>query len=119
MAARHPLHSARPRNLPARSPLRQQIIRAATSREAKTAYAIIGTAGIAALAIAIFGPRRFQRQVLKPVQEAVGDQASQLWADSRPLREQIGKLFDRAQSETGRDRLVRSFQSWVGHFRAS
>jgi hypothetical protein len=118
MAARHALRSARHHNLPARSHIGRQIIQAATGRKAKTAYVVIGTVGIAALAIAIFGPRRFQRQVLKPVQNAVGDQALQLWADSRSLREQIGKLFDRAQSESGREKLVRSFQSWVGHFRA-
>ena len=70
-----------------------------------------------ALAIAIFGPKRFQHQIVKPVQNAVGDQASQLWADSRPLREQIGTLFARAGSD--RDRLVKNFQSWVGHFRAT
>ena len=40
------------------------------------------------------------------MQKAVGDQASQLWADSRSLREQIGRLFDRAQSASGRDKLV-------------
>ena len=79
---------------------------------------MIGTAGLAALAIAIFGPKRFQREILKPVQTAVGDQAAQLWDDSRSLREQFGRLFARAQSGSGRDRLVRNFQSWIGHFRA-
>ena len=93
--------------------------KAAFSPAVKIAFVVIGTAGLAALAIAIFGPERFQRQILKPVKSAVGDQAGQLWSDSRPLREQIGKLFARAGSEAGRDRLVRNFQSWIGHFRAS
>ena len=79
---------------------------------------MIGTAGLAALAIAIFGPKRFQREILKPVQNAVGDQASQLWADSRSVRDQIGSLVARAQSGSGRDRLVQNFQSWIGHFKA-
>jgi len=90
--------------------------KAAFSPAAKIAFVVIGTAGLAALAIAIFGPERFQRQVLRPVKSAVGDQAGQLWADSRPLREQISTLFARAGND--RDRLVRNFQSWVGHFRA-
>lgn len=103
---------------PRRTSLRAQIGRAAVSPAAKTAYVVLGTAGLAALAIALFGPRRFQREVLKPVQTAVGDQAAQLWDDSRSLREQIRSLFARAQSGSGRDRLVQNFQSWIGHFRA-
>jgi hypothetical protein len=99
--------------------LKNQLVRAATGPAAKTAYAVIGTVGLAALAIAIFGPKRFQKEILVPVQNKVSDQASQIWADSRPLREQIGKLFERTHSESGRERLVRSFQSWVGHFRAT
>jgi hypothetical protein len=95
------------------------LLRAATSRTAITAYTVIGVAGLTALAIAMFGPKRFQREILKPVQHRMSDQASQLWADSRPLREQIGSLFARAGSEAGRERLIRSFQSWIGHFRAS
>jgi hypothetical protein len=105
--------------LPARSNPKSQLVRAATGRAAITAYVVLGTVGLTALAIAIFGPRRFQKEILKPVQNAVGDQASQIWADSRPLREQIGRLFERTQSESGRERLVRSFQSWIGHFRAT
>ena len=106
-------------SLAVRPNLRKQLIQAATGRTARTAYVVVGTVGLAALAIAVFGPRRFQREILKPVQTKVGDQAAQIWADSRPLREQIAKLLERAQSETGREKLVRSFQSWIGHFRAT
>jgi NAD/NADP transhydrogenase alpha subunit len=113
---RRALRSATHANLPAGR--KSRFAAAATSPAAKTAYAVIGTAGLAALAIAIFGPKRFQREILKPVQNAVGDQASQLWSDSQGLRDQISKLFARAQSESGRDKLVRGFQSWIGHFRA-
>jgi hypothetical protein len=119
MASSRRRASAHHANLAVRPNLKKQLIRAATSPTARTAYAVVGTVGLAALAIAIFGPKRFQREILKPVQTRVGDQAAQIWADSRPLREQIGKLFERAQSETGREKLVRSFQSWVGHFRAT
>jgi len=113
MATRHRTS----RHLPANT--KNQLVRAATGRTAKTAYAVIGTMGLAALAIAIFGPRRFQREILAPVQNRVSDQASQLWADSQGLRQQIGTLFARAGDGVGREKLVRSFQSWVGHFRAT
>lgn len=93
--------------------------RAATSPAAKAVYIAITTVGLAGLAIAIFGPRRFQRVVIRPVQSAVTDQAERLWREARPLRTQLGGLIERAASEAGREKLVRSFQSWIGHFRAT
>lgn len=92
--------------------------RLATSRPALTAYVVIGTTGLVALAIALVGPRKIDRQVLKPLRSAIEPQAERLWAESRPLREQIAGLF-RAASPSGRERLVRSFQSWIGHFHAT
>ncbi len=79
----------------------------------------MGAVGLAALAIAIFGPRRFQRVVIQPVQSAVSDQAEKLWSEAQPLRTQLSGLIQRATSEAGREKLVRSFQSWIGHFRAT
>ena len=116
---------------------RNRYIAAATSPAAKTLYAVVGTAGLAALAIAIFGPKRFQKEILKPAQgaindqasqlwtdskglrEQIGDQASQLWSDSKNLREQIAGLFERAKNQASREKLAQSFQSWMGHFRAT
>ena len=102
-----------------RTSLPAQMMRAATSPAAKTLYFVAGTLGLATLGIAIFGPRRFQREVMQPVGRAVSDRADQIWADSRGLRDQLGSLIERAGSESSREKLVRSFQSWVGHFRAS
>ena len=99
--------------------LRTRLYRAATSPAAKVTYIAVGTAGLAALAIAIFGPRRFQREIVKPVREAVSDQAERLWNEAKPLRCQLGGLIESAASEQGREKLIRSFQSWIGHFRAS
>ena len=42
---------------------------AAPAAPAKTAYVVIGTAGLAALAIALFGPKRLEREVIKPLRE--------------------------------------------------
>ena len=90
----------------------------AVSRPAISAYVVIGTAGLAALAVALIGPRRLEKEVLNPLRNAIEPQAEKLWADSRPLREQIAGLFHSA-SPAGRERLVRSFQSWIGHFHAT
>lgn len=95
-----------------------RLMRLATSRAAITTYVVIGTAGLAALAIALIGPAKLERQVLKPLRGAIEPQAEKLWAESRPLREQIAGLFHSA-GPSGRERLVRSFQSWIGHFHAT
>src|ERR1700744_3710440 len=95
-----------------------RVLRLAVSRPAKTAYVVIGTAGLAALAVALIGPKKLEREVLKPLRNAIEPQADRLWAESRPLREQIAGLVH-AASPTGRERLVKSFQSWIGHFHAT
>lgn len=99
--------------------LKSRIIRAATSPAAKITYVAIGTAGLAALAIAIFGPRRFQREIVQPMRNAVSDQTERLWSEAQPLRAQVSGLIERATTEAGREKLIRSFQNWIGHFRAT
>ena len=92
--------------------------RIALSRRARAAYIAVGTVGLAALAVALIGPKRIEKEVLQPLRGAIEPQAEKLWADSRPLRQQIAGLFESA-TPSGRERLVRSFQSWIGHFHAT
>jgi hypothetical protein len=109
--------SARPSPPVRRQPRRGSgLYRAATSPAAKAVYVGVAAAGLAALAIAIFGPKRFRRVVVEPVRAAVADQGERLWAEAQPLRNQLANLMARATSETAREKLVRSFQSWIGHF---
>ena len=102
----------------AKSSFTQNLLRAANTKTARTALVLIGTAGLAALAVAIVGPRRLEREVIKPLRGAIEPQAEKLWADSRPLRDQIAGLFKNAPP-TVRQKLVRNFQSWIGHFHAT
>jgi hypothetical protein len=95
-----------------------QALRMASSRTARAAYVVLGTAGLAALAIALVGPKRLEKEVLQPLRGAIEPQAEKLWADSRQLREQIAGLFQKA-TPSGRARLARSLQSWIGHFHAT
>ena len=88
------------------------------SRPARMAYVAVGTVGLAALAVALIGPKRIEKEVLQPLRGAIEPQAEKLWADSQPLRQQIAGLFESA-TPRGRERLVRSFQSWIGHFHAT
>lgn len=101
-----------------RSSLAASVSRVALSRPARAAYMVLGTAGLAAIAVALVGPKRIEREVLRPLRGAIEPQAEKLWADAKPLRDQIAGLFKSA-SPAGRERLVRSFQSWIGHFQAS
>jgi hypothetical protein len=104
------------RNTP--SGLSGNLLKLAASPPARAAFAVIGTIGLTAIAVALVGPKRIEREVLKPLRGAIEPQAEKLWADSKPLREQIAGLFKSA-TPAGRDRLVRSFQSWIGHFHAT
>ncbi len=106
------------RHSPSKASLIDTVSRLAVSRPARAAYYIIGTAGLAALAVAIVGPKRLERDVIKPLRSAIEPQAEKLWTDSKPLRDQIAGLFQSA-GPSGRERLVKSFQSWVGHFHAT
>jgi hypothetical protein len=103
---------------PTKSSLIASVSRVALSRPARAAYVVIGTAGLAALAVALVGPKRLEREVLRPLRGAIEPQAEKLWADSRPLREQFAGLFT-AASPAGREKLVKNFQSWIGHFHAT
>ncbi len=99
-------------------PAASSLVRLATGPTARTAYMVIGTIGLAALAVAVVGPKRIERDVIKPLRGAVEPQVEKLWAEARPLRDQIASLFQNA-TPSGRARLVKSFQSWVGHFHAT
>jgi hypothetical protein len=100
-----------------RQNLSTTLLRAAVSRPARAAYVAVGTVGLAALAVALLGPKRLEQEVLKPLKKAVGPQAEKLWDQAKPARDQLTGLFRKAGDE--REKLARDFQSWVGHFRAS
>jgi hypothetical protein len=102
----------------AKPSLTSGLLRLATSRPARAAYLVVGTAGLVALAIALIGPKRLERDVFKPLRNAIEPQTDKLWAESRPLREQIAGLF-RSAAPSARERLVKNFQSWIGHFHAT
>ncbi len=96
----------------------ERLLLLANSRAARTAFVVIGTAGIAALAVALVGPKRLEKEVFRPLRGAIEPQAEKLWADAKPLRDQISGLLQNA-TPAGRKKLARSFQSWIGLFHAT
>jgi len=99
------------------SSLRVSLIGIATGRPARVFYVVVGTAGLIALTVAMVGPKRIERTVYRPLRDAVEPRAEKLWADGRPVREQIAALLENV-SPSGRARLVSSLQSWIGRFTA-
>lgn len=93
------------------------LLKLAGTPAARATFAAIGTIGLTALAVALIGPKRIEQEVIKPLRGKIEPQAEKLWAEAKPLREQIAGLFQNA-TPTGRERLVRNFQSWIGHFHA-
>jgi len=101
-----------------RRSLANTVSRIATSPQARAAFVTIGAIGLTAIAVAVVGPKRIEKDVIKPLRDRLEPQAEKLWEDSKPLRDQIAGLFKSAPP-SGRERLVRNFQSWIGHFHAS
>jgi len=113
------IKSRRPLRSTAQVPVtKSSLSRIALGRPARTVYYVLATAGLTALVVALIGPKRLEREVINPLRGAIEPRAEKLWAESKPLREQIAGLFQSA-TPTGRERLVRSFQSWIGHFHAT
>ena len=102
-----------------RLPLRARIWAAAASPAARKTYIVVGAVGLAGIALAIFGPRRFQREVLKPLARTAASESEKLWNDTQSLRQQFRALMGKVADPKGREVMVRDFQSWIGHFRAS
>ena len=100
------------------SSLGASLISIATGRPARIFYLVVGSAGLIALTVALAGPKRIERTVYRPLRDAIEPRTEKLWADTRPIREQIAALFERA-SPSGRVRLVSSLQSWIGRFSAN
>jgi hypothetical protein len=88
----------------------------ALSPGTRAALVLLGTAGLVALAVAVVGPKRIRRTALD-LRDAVEPHAEKAWADKRQLRDQIAAAFERA-SPDARKAMARTFQSWIGHFRA-
>ena len=115
---RRPVRAVERLAKPAVPALGRRLVQLANNSAVRTGLVLIGTVGLAALAVAVVGPKRIERDVIKPLRGAIEPQAEKLWSESRPLREQIAGLF-RSATPTGREKLVKNFQSWIGHFHAT
>lgn len=89
----------------------------AKSRTAQIAYVVVGTVGLVALAVAVAAPKGSPRRRYLPTRDAVEPQLEKLWADAKPLLDQLTQLLVSASPES-RKGLIASLQNWAGRFTA-
>ena len=74
----------------------------------------VGVAGLAGLAVAAFGPRRFGNEIVLPLRDkasaALAPQAEKLW-------EEFQETLETVKSEAVRARLLRGLHAWLARFR--
>ncbi len=86
---------------------------------------VIGIAGLAALGIALFGPRRFQDEIVRPISAAtliplaaaVAPQADRVWAETRPWRDQVARVLASINTSEVREQLAERLTHWLDRFR--
>jgi hypothetical protein len=91
----------------------------------RTAAVVIGVAGLTALGVALFGPRRFQDQVLRPLSAAtflplaaaVAPQADRVWAETRPWRDHVSRVLSSVNTAEVREQLADRLSHWLDRFR--
>jgi hypothetical protein len=96
-----------------------------SSPAVRTAIIVAGVAGLAALGVALFGTRRFNDEVLKPISAATliplaaaaGPQAERAWAETRPWRDYVARVLTSVNTSEVREQLADRLSQWVDRFR--
>ncbi len=91
----------------------------------RTVVVVAGVAGLAALGIGLFGTRRFNDEILKPLSEATlvplaaaaAPQADRVWAETRPWRDQVTRLLSSINTEDVREAIADRLSHWLDRFR--
>ncbi len=91
----------------------------------RTIAIIVGVTGLAALGIALFGPRRFRDEVVRPISAAtflplaaaVAPQADKAWAETRPWRDHVARVLSSINTDEVRDLIAERLSKWVERFR--
>lgn len=91
----------------------------------RTIAVVIGVAGLAALGVALFGPRRFQDEIVRPIgaatlvplAAAVGPQADRVWAETRPWRDHVSRVLGSINTSEVREQLAERLTHWLDRFR--
>ena len=91
----------------------------------RTAFAIVGVLGLAAMVISLFGPRRFRDEVIlpigaatyTPIAAAVAPQADRVWEETRAWRDRVGRILESINTEEVRELVASRLSHWIERFR--
>ncbi len=91
----------------------------------RTIAIVVGVAGLAALGVALFGPRRFRDEFVRPISAAtlvplsaaVGPQADKVWAETRPWRNHVAHVLSSINTGEVRDLIAERLSQWVDRVR--
>jgi hypothetical protein len=91
----------------------------------RTAFVVVGVVGLAALGIALLGPRRIRDEFIRPMAEvtyapvaaAVGPQADRAWAETRAWRDRVGRILDSINTSEVREMVASRLAQWIERFR--
>jgi hypothetical protein len=91
----------------------------------RTIFVVAGVAGLAALGLGLFGPRRFNNEVLRPLgaatflplAAAVAPQADRVWADTRPWRDHVSRVLSSVNTSDVREQIAERLSHWLDRFR--
>ncbi|HJW40432.1 MAG TPA: hypothetical protein VJ476_04285 [Rhizomicrobium sp.] len=86
---------------------------------------MVGVAGLAALVVSLLGPRRLRDDFVRPISAAtlmplaaaVGPQADQVWAQTRPWRDRVGRILSSINTDEVRDLIAERLSNWVDRIR--
>ena len=117
MAAARATKSAR------KSPSRSRSMLAA--HPLRTAFVVVGVVGLAALGVALFGPRRLRDEIIRPISSAayvpiaaaVAPQADRVWAETRAWRDRVGRILDSVNTSEVRELVADRLAQWIERFR--
>lgn len=107
---------SRRKALPSRSLLQSPIV--------QIAAVSAGVVGLAALGIALFGPRRFRDEILIPINRsavtpliaAATPPAERAWDEIRPLRDRLGRLLAAINTDEVRQAFAQRLADWFGRY---
>ena len=91
----------------------------------RTVFVVAGVIGLAALGIALFGPRRFRDEIVRPIcalayeplAAAVAPQADRAWAETRAWRDRVGRILESINTAEVRDQVAARLSDWLERFR--
>src|ERR1700690_3363776 len=91
----------------------------------RTIFVVVGVVGLASLGVALFGPRRFRDDIVRPlsgatfvpIAAAVAPQADRVWEETRPWRDRVARILASINTDEVREHLAEQLKDWIDRFR--